>query len=140
MVCIYCASPTSVVNSRLQKRSNTIWRRRLCSKCANIFTTTELPDLTATLRVPSKNNQAKLLPFNRDKLFLSIYASCKHRSTALTDAASLTSTVIQQLLTHQKDPALVERHHIALTTHELLQRFDKTAGAIYLAYHPRTTS
>jgi len=140
MVCIYCGSPTSVVNSRQQKRGNTIWRRRLCSHCSNIFTTTELPDLAATLRVPSKAHPAKLLPFNRDKLFLSIYASCKHRTTALSDASSLTVTVISQLLKAQERAGLIERRQIAQATHQLLARFDKTAGTVYQAYHPATTS
>jgi transcriptional regulator NrdR family protein len=140
MVCIYCASPTDVVNSRQQKRGNTVWRRRRCSQCTNVFTTTEAPDLSATFRVPSKANSAKLLPFSRDKLFMSLYESCKHRPAALSDASSLTTTIISGLLKDQPQAGLLHRKHIAQTAHHLLSRFDKTAASVYLAYHPQATS
>ena len=117
MVCIYCGSPTQVINSRQQWRTNGVWRRRLCTVCKNVFTTTEAPDLSTTVMVEPKPGSASLHHFNRDRLFLSIYDSCKHRPTALKDASSLTATVIGKLLGSQERPGVVTRDQIVATTH-----------------------
>ena len=69
MVCLQCGSETKVVNSRLQKRSNQVWRRRQCSSCQSIFTTQETADYSSIWLV--KHSSGKLVPFSRDKLFLS---------------------------------------------------------------------
>jgi transcriptional regulator NrdR family protein len=89
MVCVYCGSETKVTNSRHQKRTNQVWRRRQCLKCTALFTTEEKTDHTSLWKV-KKNNEETLVAFSRDKLFLSIYKSCEHRLNALADAASLT--------------------------------------------------
>src|SRR5687768_15140118 len=96
MVCIYCGSETQVINSRPQKRSNQIWRRRKCLQCSNIMTSHESFDLSASVRV--ELNSKTLLFFQRDLLFVSIYESCKHRPEALAEASSLTQTIVAELL------------------------------------------
>lgn len=130
MVCIYCGAATRVVNSRLQKRSNNIWRRRVCEVCAATFTTHEKPNLVTSFMV-SSSHSTKLQPFLRDKLFLSIYDSCRHRKTALQDAAELTETVIATL----QFPANhgISTTDIAMTTLAVLERFDKVAATLYKA-------
>lgn len=132
MVCIYCGSATSVINSRHQLRSNTIWRRRTCKECGATVTTTECMDLaTAILVVHNLAHE----PFSRDRLFVSIYESCKHRKDAQNSATILTDTVIRALYPHIYD-ALIEKSEIIKTTTKILKRFDEAAGVQYAAYHP----
>jgi transcriptional regulator NrdR family protein len=137
MVCIYCASPTQVTNSRLQKRVNQVWRRRQCSNCGSNFTTHEVVDFGSTIAV--QYSIRKLRPFSRDILLVSVYESCKHRSDALSDASALTQTIIGQLLAHIQEGKL-DRDVIAAVTTAVLERFDKAAATMYAAYHPISKS
>lgn len=135
MVCIYCSSSTVVKNSRLQHYNNHVWRRRSCVACGNIFTTIERPDLAGAFVVsnsgPSKHS---LEPFSRDRLFLTIYTCCKHRPNAIDEAASLTQTIIKQLIA-QKREGIIERSDIVAKAYEVLKRFDAAAATIFAAYH-----
>lgn len=133
MVCIYCESETRVTNSRHQKRTNKIWRRRTCLNCGTTFTTLEAVDLSSSITVKS---QEQLQAFQRDKLFMSIFDSLKHRNTALSDATALTDTIISRLYPYMKEVAL-DKHIIIEITIESLRRFDKVAATHYEAFHPR---
>ena len=132
MVCPHCSSNTQVINSRLQKRANSVWRRRKCIQCEAIFTSREVADLSAAWRVI--HQKTGLQPFLRDKLFLSLYKSLQHRHTALTDAGDLTDTIIGQLTRTKTDgplsPAAIVQ---AVTT--VLSRFDTVAQVHYQAFH-----
>jgi len=133
MVCIYCGSEkTEVVNSRQQKRSNAIWRRRTCAGCSAIVTTLEKIDLETAIIVTRKSAHQ---PFQRDKLFISIYESCKHRNDAQTSATMLTDTIIKQLYPLISS-ASVSSRQIATIAGKTLQRFDTAAGVQFKAYHP----
>lgn len=133
MVCIYCASPTHVTNSRLQKRANQIWRRRVCNTCGSIITTHEVVDYGSSIVV--QYSPKLLIPFSRDVLFVSIYESCKHRQDALSDANALTLTIIGLLLPHVRSGKLDRNDLVAVAT-SVLERFDTTAATMYTAYHP----
>lgn len=133
MVCIYCDGPTQVTNSRLQKRSNQVWRRRLCTVCGNNFTTHEAAELAGSIAV--RYSTKELRPFSRDQLFATIYESCRHRPKAIADASALTQTVLDALRGLIQEGTL-DRDVIATATHAVLERFDKTAATVYLAYHP----
>lgn len=131
MVCIYCNGPTHVTNSRLNRKSNETWRRRLCSACGNIFSTYEAVDYAKTWRVVQSNG---LVEFERDKLLLSLYKANAHRPTALTDAKYLSKTVISRLTPQAADGQIT----ISVIAHEVLsvlQNFDKAAATFYEAYH-----
>lgn len=133
MVCIYCGSPTQVTNSRLQKRVNQVWRRRLCTNCGSNFTTHEAAEYGSTIAV--QYSQRQLKPFSRDLLFVSVFESCKHRPDALGDASALTQTIIGQLLPHVQE-GILEREIIVTIALAVLERFDKAAATIYGAFHP----
>ena len=133
MVCLYCSSPTQVVNSRHRVRANDIWRRRKCTACASIFTTEERPELGGSLMV--RHSVGDLEPFTRDKLFLSIYESCKHRTTALTDATALTQIVLSEAVP-QAHSGVLPRNALQQVTHTVLRRMDPVAATLYVAYHP----
>jgi transcriptional regulator NrdR family protein len=120
------------VNSRSQKRTNGVWRRRTCLSCGTTFTSVEAPDLAGSVTVKSYE---QLQAFQRDKLFLSVYDSLKHRKTALRDATELTDTVLHKLHPHMKD-AVVFKDVITETVHVTLAHFDKAAATHYAAFHP----
>ena len=132
MVCIYCDGTTSVTNSRKQKRSNAIWRRRSCKSCEAIFTTLETIDYSTAIIVSSSGQHEA---FSRDKLFVSVYESCKHQKDAQTSATMLTDTIIKQLYPYVKDASLSVKS-IRRVTLKALHRFDEAAGVHYKAYHP----
>jgi len=133
MVCVYCSGETQVVNSRPQKRSNQVWRRRQCQRCNSVFSTLEAADYGSVWRV--RRVTGSLEPFSRDKLLLSLFVSCQHRKTALEDAAGLTETVITKIGEHAKD-AVISCRDIAQVAQVALNRFDKAASSHYAAYHP----
>lgn len=131
MVCIYCQQDTRVVNSRHQKRTNRIWRRRTCLSCGTTFTTLESVDFSGSVTVKSKK---QLEAFQRDKLFMSIFDSLRHRKTALVDATALTDTVLSLLYPYMRDAEL-ENFVIIEITVQVLSRFDKVAATHYSAFH-----
>lgn len=132
MVCIYCGSETSVTNSRLQKKSNNVWRRRFCSDCKATVTTLESIDLKTAIIVTDQKHQEA---FVRDKLFISIFNACKHRKDALASASALTDTIIINILSRISN-ASISRDDIIKIATVVLTRFDKVAGVQYTAYHP----
>ncbi len=131
MVCIYCSGPTQVVNSRKNVRVNATWRRRACRKCKAVFTTYEAVDYSNSFSV--RHNGASLTPFSRDKLFVSIYESCRHRSNPLADATALTATILTKLL-QQSTEGMITVDDIRHATVQTLRNFDHVAETYYTAY------
>ena len=136
MVCVHCRSDTQVINSRLQKKANQVWRRRKCTTCGAIFSSREVAQYELIWLVRSRES---LQPFNRDKLLVSIYTSCQHRPSALSDARALTETVMSKLLFTATD-GVIEAPAIAQTIQVALNRFDKAASVHFHAFHRTTTN
>lgn len=132
MVCVYCESDTKVVNSRLQKKANQVWRRRKCLNCHAIFTTLEWVDASQAISIRRKR---QFEPFSRDILLLSVYDSLRHRKTAMQDATELTKTIIGRLHPLISNAA-INRDDLVKITAEILDRFDKVAATHYKAFHP----
>lgn len=132
MVCIYCGSPTRVTNSRHQKQTGRVWRRRLCVSCGAVFTSTESVDYPKSfmLELPDKS----LTPFTRDKLFLSIYRSSEHRKTAVDDASALSDTVIAKLIRTSTE-SVIPAHKLAQLVYDTLKNFDHASAVQFAAYH-----
>jgi transcriptional repressor NrdR len=135
MVCIYCGSETDVTNSRPQKRSNSVWRRRQCKACGSIFSTAEHVDYEKSIVVQSVDGS--LSPFLRDKLFASIFRSCQHRPTALQDTIGLTHTVMTKIWKLSTNGQL-KATTVAMITYQTLQHFDQPAAVSYQAFHVST--
>lgn len=135
MVCIYCGFETEVTNSRAKARTPSVWRRRACKECVAQFTTTELPDYAKALLVVVAGGK-KLLPFSRDKLFLSMHKSLGHRTDALDSSTALTATVIGRLLNKKfVIGGALTTQNISKIAYEALKRYDPLAAATYKAYH-----
>jgi transcriptional repressor NrdR len=112
-----------------------VWRRRQCLSCGAVFTTEETAHYPLSWLV--KQRSGTLEPFQRDKLFVSVYNSCQHRKTALTDAGSLTDTIIGRLLSQSKG-GMLDYQVILQTAQVTLARFDKAAAVHYQANHYRS--
>lgn len=136
MVCIYCGGDLSVTNSRPQKSRNQVWRRRPCKACGAVFTSIEAIDLSMAISVvtDAKNGSDAPEPFNRDKLFISIYKSLQHRPTATEDARGISDTVTTSVI-KQLQSGTIARQAIIQTVQNTLQRFDQAAATHYAAFH-----
>jgi transcriptional regulator NrdR family protein len=132
MVCIYCGGDTKVTNSRHNKHANKVWRRRQCLQCNAIFSTYEAADYEKSWVV--KSDGGSLEPFLRDKLFVSIYNSCRHRDGSLTDSIGLADTVIKLVAQNISD-GVIERRLLRAMVAQTLERFDGAAATHYNAFH-----
>ncbi|CAN5187471.1 hypothetical protein BH09PAT3_BH09PAT3_5930 [soil metagenome] len=133
MVCYTCGGETQVINSRPQKRVNQVWRRRQCVLCDAVYSTTEAIDYTKSLLVKT-GSQRQLIPFERDRLLLSLYNSLGHRPTALADAGGLCATIVAKLAPTASN-GVVTSSRIVEVSLVALSRFDKLAAQHYQAFH-----
>lgn len=129
MVCLFCKSETDVVNSRPQRRTNSIWRRRQCHACGQLFTTTELFDTSSAIRIATNNSSES---FSRDRLFLSIFQACEHLPDAIEVATALTATIIGRLLAAIDSPT-VPVHTLTELAAKTLKRYDSAAFIRYMS-------
>jgi transcriptional repressor NrdR len=132
MVCLNCGGKTHIINSRSQKRTNRVWRRRECLVCGAVFTTEESVNYSFAWRVRDKTGD--LRPFQRDKLFLSLYKACGHRSAAQSDASGLADTITAKLLAVESG-GVINSSQIAQIAQVALNRFDKAASSYYAVRH-----
>lgn len=131
MVCIYCGYKAGVINSRHLKNTNRVWRRRKCLKCKNIFTTREYLDPLGYLVVL---DDQKTEPFCRERLFLSIYNSLRHRDNPLEDSIALADTVWSKLMNKITSGSL-PKNELAEITYQTILNFDNAGAVHYLAFH-----
>lgn len=131
MVCNLCLSNTGVVNSRLNKKTNQVWRRRKCLNCMSIFTSIESVKLSNYWRIEKSN---KFKEFNRDKLFLSLHKSLGHRKNSVEDATTLTNTIISKIFKLNKNNTL-GADELSQIIKLSLKRFDPIAHMHYCATH-----
>ncbi len=130
MNCPYCNIDSRVVNSRLQKRSNSVWRRRHCSNCGAIWTTIESMKGSVTFKV-LKNED--LVDFRPEILLISLYECLKHRKHPPQDAQYVFETVLGNL--GRTRQSTYTNFLIATECHRVLKRYDKLASDLYKAMH-----
>lgn len=135
MECLYCTGKTRVTNTRHQIRTGSVWRRRTCLECQAVFTSVETPSLEKSIVVQYARSKTK--PFDRQRLFISLYESCRHRKTAVADAEGLTRTVISKLLP-EVIAASLPKATITSTSLGVLKNFDTAAATYYAAFHPNS--
>lgn len=132
MVCVYCQSKLSVSNSRPQKRTNSVWRRRTCTICKSVFTTVETVDYGSLFMYKTPANPIE--PFSEPKLLISIYEACKHRKSPEEDAKQLTDTIINRL-TATTNGTTLDRNFVIESALTVLRLFDVDAAVQYAAFH-----
>jgi len=131
MVCPFCSKGTEVINSRPQKRTNGVWRRRHCYGCERIFTTVEKADLEASVRVLKRSGT--LEPLSEAKLMISLYRALEHRENAPKVALELSQAVIKSVLKFATEP-IVPTSALAAQVVIVLGRFDAAAAIRYKSY------
>lgn len=131
MVCNYCGHKTQVINSRLQKRHNQVWRRRFCPACKSLFTTHESLQLSAAHSVIKAGS---VEPLNADKLFTDVLLALQDSKKCYEDARALTATILGKLLKNQT--AAIEAEDISKAVSDVLKRFNRRAWLRYAAEHP----
>jgi transcriptional regulator NrdR family protein len=110
-----------------------VWRRRRCEHCGAIFSTHEAPDFAGSFML--RNSDGSLHAFSRDKLFLSIYESCKHRKNATDDSSAITLNIIGRLNSFSASGEILRRELIGIVM-DVLANFDPTAASVYSGLHP----
>ena len=75
-----------------------------------------------------------LEPFLRDKILVSIYSCLTHKTTAITDAISLSNTVISSIIS-DNTKGMISSNDIFEITYTTLKRFDEPASVYYRAHH-----
>jgi len=130
MKCPYCNQESKVKNSRLQKRANSVWRRRECLNCQAIWTTLERPQSSTTYKV---NSNEVMVDFRPELLLISLYECLKHRKTPELDAQYVYSTVFSNL--QDTNEPVFGIQLIASTAYNVLKRYDGLAADIYKATH-----
>ncbi|HEX8389987.1 MAG TPA: hypothetical protein VF597_01035 [Candidatus Saccharimonadales bacterium] len=139
MICINCSSETKVTNSRPQKKSPGVWRRRSCVACGAIFTTMELvSDTGYSFRVAQSTStpgHAKPVDFSLPRLMLSIAECLGHRPSdgRGDDAYWLTHTIAQDIQATGNN--IVTQTALVELTYQTLNRFDPAAGVSYGTRH-----
>jgi transcriptional regulator NrdR family protein len=136
MVCIYCSKDTKVVNSRLRIKDNEIWRRRKCTGCGVVFSSTEKIDLFSSIKIIKRSG--KLQDFSEPKIIVSIYRSIDHLPNAPSLAGHLTKTALQKILYKNIEPRTlgqkIDSTHIEACVFSVLQKFDSAGAIKYRAY------
>lgn len=131
MVCPFCTQDTEVINSRPQKRTNSVWRRRHCTACGRIFTSIEKADLGKSVRV--KKRAGVLQPFSEAKLLVSLYKALEHHKNAAEVASELSNGITASLMRFTNGP-VIPSTAIAHQVIVVLKRFDAAAAIRYKSY------
>ena len=114
-------------------KQSKVWRRRQCVVCHAIYTTIEEPELSTSLSVVDGTG-GQIESFMPEKLFISLYATLKHRKDPISDARHISSTVTSKLI-HEVTNGSIDKSTIRNICLVCLTRFDKLAAANYSAYH-----
>lgn len=138
MVCIFCGNNTSVVNSRYKKRTNSVWRRRLCDTCGAVATSFEQYDYSIALAVNKRSGA--LEAFQRDKLFLSVARAIDHKKKTSQAASQLTDTIIAHLLREKPVRPVILSTDISHMTSLVLKRYDAAGAIKYLSFQSPTST
>ena len=97
MRCPFCGNTdTSVKDSRNTDDQSSIRRRRVCVACGSRFTTFERVHLRDLYVIKRSGDR---VPFNRDKLLLSIKTACQNRNMDEEAIDRLVNSLIRQLET-----------------------------------------
>jgi transcriptional repressor NrdR len=132
MICINSSNEsTKVINSRANKKSPVVWRRRQGVVSGVTFTTYERPSLAENKQLLQEDGSKDT--FNLGKLILSIAAAFTHNpKSAQYDSLWLAQSIEDRL---SMDNAALTPKIIATTTHTVLKRFDELAAIQYAAKH-----
>lgn len=119
------------MNSRGSIKSASIWRRRGCIACSEVFTTTETPVLNKSLKVRKKTGS--LERFSEEILRNSLISSLSHKKNAPEASYALTITVMSHLLPCASK--IIDSQDLASTVYKVLLRYDRASAVYYKAHY-----
>ena len=131
MICIKCGhNNTAVTNSRQNKKTSTVWRRRQCKDCGHIFTTYEDVAMDQ-IQVTSENSS---VAFHHTKLLISIANCFEHMPAKRAEnAEALAKTIEAKLI---RSGTKTSPQAICKAVYDSLKHFDRLASVQYAAKHP----
>lgn len=131
MICIKCGqNNTSVINSRQNKKTATVWRRRRCKDCGHTYTTYEDVAIDQ-INVVYKGATA---PFHHTKLLISIASCFEHMPIKRAENAEALSKTVEAKLVQKGTETSPEA--ICGAVYTCLKQFDRLASVQYAAKHP----
>lgn len=131
MICIKCGhNSTEVTNSRHNKKTSTVWRRRRCKECKHTFTTYEDVALDQIQVVSNIGTTS----FHHAKLLISIASCFEHIPAKRTEnAEALAKTIEAKLI---QSGVKTTPSAICEAVYGSLKHFDRLASVQYAAKHP----
>jgi transcriptional repressor NrdR len=137
MKCFYCKSnKTQVINSRKINNTSSVWRRRKCLSCEEVFTTEESISISSFFVI--KKNRARKR-FVYEKLFLSIFIAISQTKKVDIGDSSLVAKVITHEVLHDLSTlhsTLFSSKEIICMVYKKLLKMNKSAAFIYGVYSP----
>ena len=123
MRCPFCkAEDTQVIDSRVNDQTNSIRRRRKCSKCEKRFTTYEQIELTLPQIIKQDGKREE---FNREKLLHSLTRALHKRPVPIEFIDQAIESIINKVLAFG-EREINSRDHGEAVMHEL-KKLDKVA-------------
>ncbi|MDO8335652.1 MAG: hypothetical protein Q7T74_02620 [Candidatus Saccharibacteria bacterium] len=130
MICIKCGrNNTSVINSRQNKKTSTVWRRRKCKDCGQIYTTYEDVAIDQILVISDIDS----LPFHHAKLLISIANCFEHIPVKRAENAEALAKTVEAKLLYAGNKTTPEA--ISVAVYASLKHFDRLASVQYAAKH-----
>ncbi len=131
MICIKCGHKnTRVINSRQNKKTAVVWRRRKCKECGHIYTTYE--DIALDQIKITSGKQS--ISFHHTKLLISVASCFEHiPKKRAENAEALTKTIEAKILLNGVETS---PQAICEAVYTSLKRFDRLASVQYAAKHP----
>lgn len=113
MLCPFCGHDDQIVlNTRGTHKGTSIWRRRRCTKCFNIYTTYEKIRLNYITVVKKDKRKVR---FNRAKLFAGIY----HATYNNKEFDNGKAAILAEDVTEKVERYLVKQQILEITTTKL---------------------
>lgn len=135
MVCPYCTSPTHVTNSRRRRLGYSIWRRRECLTCQQVFSTLEYPIVEKIIVL--KTLEGRLKPLKQINVYTTVFQALGGLKAASETAQHLTETCLNKIL-QQGEPVVSEKH-LQKIIFATLKAYQHTAAQRYLLEELNTT-
>jgi len=127
MICIKCThNDTQVVNSRMNKKTASVWRRRRCPSCRAVFSTYEQPAQNA---YPIVENRGSKCTFSIPRLAASIQTDMSPSNDQADIAYALASTTAQKLLIDR--PRSLTSRDISKVAYNTIKAYDPACGVRY---------
>jgi transcriptional regulator NrdR family protein len=121
------------VNSRSSHQAS-IWRRRKCLNCTQVFTTYESINLNAILKI-KKSDVKKPSPYSRIKLQISLQDACAHLYDPLGAKIEYLTNLIEKQALEGSIEEIISIQDLKDIVSETLKRFDPTAFIKYSSAH-----